>query len=97
MLLEPIVEARVGVVGGSSVQMRFNLNAVGMPIDERWHASGTETHAVVVKIFAVNALHALASVLVAIGSKAGLKRTVSVLLGIGLVGPREVVFGRHRW
>ena len=96
MLLEPVVKAGVGVVGGPSVQLRLDLDTIGMPVDERGHAGGTETHAIVVKVLAVDALHPFSTVLVAIGAKAGLKRAVSTLLGVGLVGPCEIVLGGNR-
>ena len=96
MLFEAIVKTGIGVVGGPPVKMRLDLDAVGLPVDERRHASGAETYAVVVKILAVNALHSFATVLVAIGSEAGFKRPVPSLFGVGLIRPREVVLGCHR-
>ena len=96
MLLEAVVKTGIGVVGGPPVKMRLDLDAVGLPVDERRHAGRAETHAVVVKILAVDALHSFATVLVTIGSKAGLKRPVPSLLGVGLVRPGEVVLGCHR-
>ena len=96
IVLEAIVKTGIGVVGGPPVQVRLDLDAVGLPVDERRHAGGAETHAVVVEILAVDALHAFATVLVAIGPKAGLKRPVPSLLGVGLVRPGEVVLGCDR-
>ena len=76
--------------------MGFDLHSIGLAVDERRHAGGTETDAVVVKVFAVNALHGLPTVLVARRSQLGLEGAVSALFRFGLVGPRELVFWRHR-
>ena len=77
--------------------MGFNLDSVGVPVDEGRHARGTETNASVVKIFSVYALQALASVLVAIGTDTGFEGAVTALFFIGLVGPIEVVFRCYGW
>ena len=97
MLLESVIKSGIGVVGRTSVEMGLDLDAVGLSVDEGRHGSGVERDPVVVEVFAVDALHHVAGVLLASGLDRGFKRPVSSLLGIGLIGPCKGVFRGDHW
>ena len=77
------------------VEVWLDLDSVGHAVDESGHGGRAEGYSVVVKVFAIDALHHMTGVLFTCRLDVDGEGARPTLFLVGLVGPFKVVFGGH--